>query len=215
MKGMILQLIVVTSGVSSFVERKIRWYCSVVYVMSNFKNFNHITSQASSRDRMSNDSTIPPSLSLSLPIVRHSVIIVFPPTLPSPPFSPINLVMHNSAVGFGKLWWTAALQRYAECRPMEAWRRVLSLQRVLLSSYINFVTKAASMYTQARRWASAGWRQPSCTWRRHHVQPAPAQRRNGRRASCGPPLMAHCWQARTLPSSVNGSRIPCWPPQFA
>jgi len=39
MKGMILQLIVVASGVSSFVERKITWYCSVVYVMSNFKNF--------------------------------------------------------------------------------------------------------------------------------------------------------------------------------
>jgi len=48
MKGMILQFIVVASGVSSFVERKIR-YCSVVYmyVMGNFKNFNHITSQAS------------------------------------------------------------------------------------------------------------------------------------------------------------------------
>ena len=41
MKGMILQFIVVASGVSSFVERKIRWYCSVVYVMGNFKNFNH------------------------------------------------------------------------------------------------------------------------------------------------------------------------------
>ena len=50
------------------------------------------------------------------------------------------------------------------------------------------------------------------TWRRNHVQPAPAQRRNGRCASCGPPLLAHCWQACTLPSSVNGSRIPCWPP---
>ena len=35
MKGMILQFIVVASGVSSFVERKIRWYCSVVYVMGN------------------------------------------------------------------------------------------------------------------------------------------------------------------------------------
>ena len=44
MKGMILQFMVVASGVSSFVERKIS---SVVYVTGNFKNFNHITSQAS------------------------------------------------------------------------------------------------------------------------------------------------------------------------
>ena len=47
MKGMILQFIVVASGVSSFVERKIRSYCSVVYVMGNFKNFNQpLTSPA-------------------------------------------------------------------------------------------------------------------------------------------------------------------------
>jgi len=38
---MILQFIVVASGVSSFVERKIKWYCCIVYVMGNFKNFNH------------------------------------------------------------------------------------------------------------------------------------------------------------------------------
>ena len=52
MKGMILQLIVVASGVSSFVERKIRWYCSVVYVMSNFKNFNHITSKSTGKGQL-------------------------------------------------------------------------------------------------------------------------------------------------------------------
>jgi len=47
MKRMILQFILVASGVSSFVERKIRLYCCIVYIMGNFKNFNHITSQAS------------------------------------------------------------------------------------------------------------------------------------------------------------------------
>jgi len=38
----IMQFIVIASGVTSFVERK-RWYCCVVYVMANFKNFSHIT----------------------------------------------------------------------------------------------------------------------------------------------------------------------------
>jgi len=58
-----LQFIVVASDVSSFVERKIRWYCSVVYVMGNFKNFNHITSQVSifymRGPRINNDRTAP------------------------------------------------------------------------------------------------------------------------------------------------------------
>jgi len=38
-KRMIMQFIVIASGVSSFVERKIRRYCCVVHVMGNFKNF--------------------------------------------------------------------------------------------------------------------------------------------------------------------------------
>ena len=36
MKRMILQFIVVASGVSSFIERKIRWYCCIIYIMGNF-----------------------------------------------------------------------------------------------------------------------------------------------------------------------------------
>jgi len=38
MKRMILQFKVVASGVSSFIERKIRWYCCIVYILGNFKN---------------------------------------------------------------------------------------------------------------------------------------------------------------------------------
>ena len=57
---------------------------------------------------------------LSLPIVRHSVVIVFPSD-------------YNSACWLWETRWTCALQRYAECTDwIEAWRRHTNLwQRVL------------------------------------------------------------------------------------